>query len=208
MRTIRFIFAFVIIGLLTGCATPVPVTKFVSFEEPKSELIKKRVLVVIDDRLQTKKIEHKPINMPGMVSYEFAVGESIRYTVLGALKQKFSGVELSNRISIKNGGAYDYIVLCELLKADIEMGASIFSKHSAEVSLRFTVLNDAHNKVIENVETGSSESKMTGGEIAYQLVPLEAWSQKNSFGGAAARAWDIAVLGSVSKFVTRLAEIR
>lgn len=208
MKPVKLIFVFLFAALLIGCANTVPVTKFVNFEEPKKSRIAKKILVVIDDRLQEKKIEHKPINVPGMASYEFSVGESLKYTVMGGLRQRFSSVDLSNSISGSHNHEHDYIVVCSLDSAHIDMGASIFSKHSADIAIRFVVLNNSNNKIFETVETGNSESKMTSGEIAYQLVPMELWSQKNSYGASAARAWDMAVLQAVDRFVEHLSAIR
>lgn len=206
MNKLVSILIIVITSVLAGCATQVPVTKYVLFENVNKKKINKNVLVVIDDKLLSMKIEHKPIDMPGMMSYEFDVGESVRYTVMGVLGQKFQNVGLSNSVPKTGAHKHDYIVICELVKANINMGASVFSKHSADVGMRFTVLDSGLIKRLEVVEVASGDSSMTGGEMAYQLVPLEMWSQKNSFAASAARAWDIAILGSVGQFVAKLVE--
>lgn len=207
---------FMLMGaVLVGCATTQSVPyatgglrseKFISVQK-----VDKQLTLRMNEELLKLVVSVKPLNIPGAMSYNFYVGESIRSNIVNTFSPLFRSVNVStlplNELT-KRG-----LVLEVVLKSyKFDLAASIMSPHLVKLNLEYKGYEeDGRNIFTVITETSGSSTDIFASSIGKTLddwgrFPINPPSAA-PYVGDMSNAYDLALSRSIEQLLSKVNEL-
>lgn len=187
-----------ILILMAGCTRHIQVSTNMQMQNPPGKKIGYKVLVV----MSKDQAEQVILEKPGALSdnFSFEAGKSISVNLLNMMKAIFKEADFAHEIPAGAAG-YDYFILANYKKYNIEWGSTAFSAINMNVYIDYDLLNVKKLKILSVGTDGTSTWRRSGGEAVALINPFVSMGITKS---ALGDAWDRAVANSLSQWVTQL----
>lgn len=181
-----------------GCTRNIKVSMNLPIQNPSSQKIAQRVLVV----MSKEQAESVIIEKPGPMSdyFRFEAGKAISSNILSAMQALYEQVEFSNQIP-QNDTAFDAYLLVDYKKYHIRWGSTAFSQVNMNIYIDYELLDKKKQRALMVSTDGSSSWRRKGGEAVALINPFISIMLTNSSLG---EAWDQALSNSIFNWVYEL----
>lgn len=200
--------------VLAGCAT----TQSVPYasgglrlaKSLSEQKIEKDLTIRMNEDLLKLVVSVKPVKIPGTMSYEFYVGESIRSNIVNTLNPLFRSVNVSS-LPLNELTKRGLVLDVDLKSYDFNLAASIMSPHNVRLTMEYKGYEeDGKNTFSLLTETAGASNEAFASSIGKTLddwgrFPIEPPSAA-PYVGDMSNAYDLALSRSLEKLLPRVNE--
>jgi len=200
--------------VLAGCATTQSVpyaSGGLRLEKPLSDQkIDKDLTLRMNEELLKLVVSIKPLNIPGTMSYNFYIGESIRSNIINTLNPLFRSVNIStlplNELTRRG------LVLDVALKSyNFDLAASIMTRHIVKLTMEYKGYEEDGKNIFSLItETSGASNEIFASSTVKTLedwgrFPIEPPSTA-PYVGDMSNAYDLALSRSIEKLLSKVNE--